>query len=383
MAVMCCLPPTDLMPVAEYEERLDIARVVEAAGRPYVKSLNAAEFSALMIAPIDHLRTLLRADHARRARRALRDVQGLLEAWRSACRSGSAISPLSPLDMTRSISSQSQPLSRSGVARSNSSQPQHRCNATQRDDALERDNHQCIITGTSRPHVCHIVPFSRTESQNDCDTMGLLMMEPIELFWNEDNLPMDAWEALWRAPGSADESWNMLCLSPQLHVWWADSLFGLEYMGGLTGKDKKAAPILSIQLRFHWLQKNRASKPWTPINLDDESNYASCFLSRYYDVGAEPYTGTHFFTSGHRVRTGHLFYVCVPVVDAEKFVVAIKTQWALTRVAAMCGFAETADANDDAQLAPNARISEWLRGVPSEHNMPRDPEPKTDKRPID
>lgn len=50
--------PTDRMSVEEYG--LEIARAIESAGRPFVKGLNAAELSALEVAPTGNLRTILR-----------------------------------------------------------------------------------------------------------------------------------------------------------------------------------------------------------------------------------------------------------------------------------------------------------------------------------
>ncbi|KAI5867512.1 hypothetical protein GGS23DRAFT_548717 [Durotheca rogersii] len=58
----------------------------------------------------------------------------------------------------------------------------------------------------------------------------------------------------------------MICLNPQLHVWWGKAYFGFECLGvvyGPSGGDS------IIQLRLHWLPK--AVQQWKRNERDEDA----------------------------------------------------------------------------------------------------------------
>ncbi|KAM4060443.1 HNH endonuclease [Hirsutella rhossiliensis] len=395
-------PAVDRMPMDEYEERLRLVCALTAVievKSSIAPTLRAAEFSAFMVAPLGRLRTMLRAgdvdslpyDTALHVLTALHSTHNLLRVF---LRGPGTMAPATS-SLSDSTSPRPRKRARSGsnlrwTSRPGSGAPldpsqlQARARSrAERQRAFVRDKGLCVITGTSYPQVCHIVPFSWTESQKNCDILKEVILIPKDVIWNDDDLPSEAWTALWREPGSCDKSWNMLSLNPLLHVWWARSFFGLEYLGRLPAEEDgdKAGAVIPVELRFRWLRRHPTARPDMVINFDDERDYANCFVSRLYDSPTDPATAERFVVSGQSVRTGHTICVRVPEPDADKFVAAVKVQWALTQIAAMCGFAETCDDdydddNPQAQRASEARVCEWLRDVPAAGDpSPRQPEP--------
>lgn len=69
-------------------------------------------------------------------------------------------------------------------------------NKTESNRALVRDKELCVVTGTSCPQVCHIVPFSWTESQKNYNFVGGAIFGPFNVLWNTNDLPREAWMAL-------------------------------------------------------------------------------------------------------------------------------------------------------------------------------------------
>lgn len=187
----------------------------------------------------------------------------------------------------------------------------------------------------------------------------MAMFNVASILWDADDLADEDQDELYRAPGTADQSWNMLSLSPQLHVWWSKPYFGLEYLGQLPAEDA----VVPVELRFRWLPRDQGMKPEITMNLAEERDYNRGLLSRIRDVRENPSTAARFIGSGHRVRSGHTVWVRIPAQHVARFITAIKVQWALCQVAAMCGFAENKDdvnqdSDDDNPLVIQAQLAD-------------------------
>ncbi|KAJ3545870.1 hypothetical protein NM208_g2287 [Fusarium decemcellulare] len=105
---------------------------------------------------------------------------------------------------------------------------------------LDFDNGVCIITGAPDPHVCRIVPFAGHEMAKYA-SIGVM--------------------------DSSDKIWNMMCLSPLLHDWWARGYFALKFHGENPNDDGTS----SIQLQFFWIPSYiRRGTAMDPINLEQQ-----------------------------------------------------------------------------------------------------------------
>lgn len=383
------------MPRVEYEERIRLAVKLESTIRKTLPlfQLNAAMFSALMVAPLGRLQSLIDTDDPDSLRsnlvlvrtslngmhnllRVCNYILSLLHLPRHALTEALvfrgpgtvAATPAEVSDRTssgsrkRPRSHSSRPLSPGHAGRTTSSTDKSRPrNSIERHCALRRDGEVCVITGTSSPQVCHIVPFSWTENKKNCGIVQSAMYDHGDLLWQRESMPAEELCELYRAPSSSDQSWNMLSLSPLLHVWWARPYFGLEYLGRLP---PDSDDLVSVELRFRWLLRDKFIRPETAILLDKERDYHNCLLSRIWSSPDNHTIAARFITSGRQVLTGHTFFVRIPAQHVSKFIAAIKVQWALTQVAAMCGFAEAEDDDNDPDHAVReATILDWLRDV--------------------
>lgn len=118
--------------------------------------------------------------------------------------------------------------------------------------AFKRDEGRCVITGTTDPDVCHIIPFADSESdQYRHHLVGLFHMEA---FWGEARCRR-LYKSLssGRLPNMIDTAANMVCLSREVHTSWAQ---GLLAFGPL---ETPATCWPCIRLRVRWLERT-----WIP-----------------------------------------------------------------------------------------------------------------------
>ncbi|KAK3361012.1 hypothetical protein B0T24DRAFT_599792 [Lasiosphaeria ovina] len=53
--------------------------------------------------------------------------------------------------------------------------------------------------------------------------------------------------------GVSDKLWNMISLSPHLHVWWRRAYFGFKFLGILPSEEEDKS---MIRVQFHWMPKS-------------------------------------------------------------------------------------------------------------------------------
>ncbi|RCI10385.1 hypothetical protein L249_4367 [Ophiocordyceps polyrhachis-furcata BCC 54312] len=130
-------------------------------------------------------------------------------------------------------------------------------------------------------------------------------------------------ESLWGNPGVTDKAWNMICLSPLLHRFWATATFAFK-LPALPGG------TVPVQLQF------RVASPNTP------STFTNCRTTRFLDgVDDENLTTLICFnTTGKQVLSGHIFTALIPTEDVERFFLMINIQWAQCQLAGMIAAAE-------------------------------------------
>ncbi|CAM1505622.1 Fc.00g112590.m01.CDS01 [Cosmosporella sp. VM-42] len=252
----------------------------------------------------------------------------------------------------------------------------------------QQDNDRCIVTGTRDPMVCHIVPFAwNSTASNLRRTSTLLATIAFALGSVDDTEGLMA--VLDQQLGATDKAWNMLALSPMLHVWWGKGFFALKYLG--------ATPVVGcreqsgIELQFHWMPRSPDHDARREINLNNQRDDQKSLLRQldhYYGNGASPTcdanrcelcpqtdgVGAHEISTHRLIRSGSIISVRRDTASAQYFRVMIEIQWAIIRAAAMSGAAQAPDLlqgpsdNDDDDSAWGIdQIREWERGVTPEY----------------
>ncbi|KAI9899453.1 hypothetical protein N3K66_005914 [Trichothecium roseum] len=149
-------------------------------------------------------------------------------------------------------------------------------------------------------------------------------------------------------PASLDKAWNMLTLSNDVHACWSKALLGFKYQGHITAGD---STIFTLQYR--WLGKSTA-RPKDRITLDMLNDPTKKALVDQLHLGHEDYLA--FTRSGRPVTSGSTIDIEIPTQDAANFKAAIELQWALLKVAALCGAA------GDPDLSPGSSDSDSSPG---------------------
>ncbi|KAF5614047.1 uncharacterized protein FTJAE_13803 [Fusarium tjaetaba] len=418
-----------LIPVEDYELRLALIESIRAALQPFrgpgKPDLTGLEFSYLINMPLDKLRNL---------KPLLPDLSGTLEplinklgnaaykiefpersqgnssaktvsvkgkAPQRVTPQGSVTKPGSPnksnADGKRSASEENtllkaiaNPSEASSVA-TNKGTEAGRSEAL-RKECLELDGNYCAVTGTSDPHVCHIVPFAWSKHEENFEvTKRLMPALQLVIDIQPPELKLEAMGKLQEGVGCTDRLWNMVCLSPQLHKWWDHAYFGLKYYGR---NDSEEEGFVEIHLQFVWMPRNISQLAAQQIDLDqqaDRSTGLSANLSHYY--GGQTNTSCTescsdceatrrvkaYDSTGRPIVNGQIIVVKRREEDAPLFEAMIKIQWAVIRAAAISGgalapgefrsFSEDSDGEEadsptaveeEDLLSTAERIRDWL-----------------------
>ncbi|KJZ72685.1 hypothetical protein HIM_07877 [Hirsutella minnesotensis 3608] len=366
--------PTNIMPVDEYEARFQLAKEFEKKCQEKNPKfqINRIMLSTMMVAPLAKLRDLVSqpkdSPTELMATFSGQEIHILLEAFfrgpQKAAALGSALSTPASAGK-RKVSGDRRRIG-------DDDGPLHR-NQEQAGRCRLRDNNKCILTGQHDPDVCHIVPFSWTETTSNSVMMREYLNWPTNFLFTQGEAPDPT--NLCRDAGSADWVWNLICLSPVAHRAWSRAFFGLEYQGKweVPDKDQRAMKIAArgsatggrlrpragsskakdeemklgvVQLKFHWLRRGLPQKSGqtfrSRVDLEKEAIYENSFLSQLKDN-----LRTLHFPSGRRIASGHVFEVEMALVDVPHFIGVIRYQWALNKIAAMSGFAETLELDED------------------------------------
>ncbi|PHH58751.1 hypothetical protein CDD82_2736 [Ophiocordyceps australis] len=204
--------------------------------------------------------------------------------------------------------------------------------------AMERDGHRCILTKTSQPDACHIIPFSinktegkRTLTQKICDHI-------LPRIVGLDDLKT-AETAIHGKVKASDEAWNILSLSPQLHRWWTQGRWAFKLEGLIpTGQvSSDGQELVKVRLIFHWITV-RGKQPYLPVVPSVE--LANQMLNTC-DKDFTPWAIR--YDTGRPVLTGDVVDIAMTSPEADKMAVVIKVQWAALQIASMSGAADVPD----------------------------------------
>ncbi|KAK4461944.1 hypothetical protein QBC42DRAFT_85914 [Cladorrhinum samala] len=230
------------------------------------------------------------------------------------------------------------------------------------------DQHQCIVTGMSNPAICHIIPYcaNATEGLRELwgkciDVTGTLGLVP-----PKDVSRLQTMFSSER--GISDRHWNMISLCPTLHDWWGRGYFGLQYLGTKTPPvgDRKAPITLQVQLRWlMWRHRSFGEGPKGMIERTVDGMRAA--FPELENPERPRYCGDHSVADGRpfiahptargfSVKDGDVFEVSIEERHMEKMILAFELQWALIKLIAMAGGAETLD---DADFKPDFLDGDW------------------------
>ncbi|EPE07861.1 hypothetical protein F503_00583 [Ophiostoma piceae UAMH 11346] len=351
--------------VEEAEERLELARQVEAQWASRQKTFSRFQVSALLILPLPALRE------------AASDLSMTFLATEALVRTYLQMGQQDTDD-----------------ADSSSRQDGRRIQRNRRaaEACLIRDGRRCIFMHTAQPEACHIFPFAATATQ-----MGVNRLSDIPSLLDGILGTRDQAAGLLFGVGLSDHAWNMVSLERQLHKWWALGYWGMKCLGVLPvrgngdGDGDGAAAPADITLQFHWLPRQLASATGQPTTASRGQSWAEPTgiasgeaaalwtewteellqhaSGPYSGAGAgagagEPVIAAAIPASSRALLTGATATIRMPLQDAIKMKAMIDLQWACLSIASMSGaagapdFLREWDDDDDADAAKCAELED-------------------------
>ncbi|CAG9992639.1 unnamed protein product [Clonostachys byssicola] len=202
----------------------------------------------------------------------------------------------------------------------------------ERKKALDYDEGRCRISGSTRPGVAHIIPFSFSNST--------INMERTQMFRESFNLfNASTTAASYIAGGQlglTDKLFNLVCLDRNLQSNWDKGYLGIKYlaMAVIPGQGNT-----EITLQAVWMPMVKAAgfSYNDLIDLDDERDKYSGFA---YTIQSQAGTAPGhkvFRDSGWPIVSGDKFTIRRPTDYAEGSVEMIKLRWHLGQLAAISG----------------------------------------------
>jgi len=226
------------------------------------------------------------------------------------------------------------------------------------------------------PHACHIMPFSFNSNLQNRRRLGTLI-DATQLFGDRP------WpELLTQKVRSSDFAWNMLAVSPQLHVWWAQGRWAVKCLG-ITPVNNQHI----LTLEFHWMPQRSQLPQGREIDLDkDEGEQMLKELTTWNgdtNVTTSEDHGVIAISdarSHQPLRSGQIFEVRHSTNDdAEKMKDMVDLQWYLILACSLAGAADPPELEDDESdddFDPNTLkiepehdtgidtgIQKWLKGI--------------------
>ncbi|PHH62674.1 hypothetical protein CDD81_6820 [Ophiocordyceps australis] len=127
-------------------------------------------------------------------------------------------------------------------------------NRTAANLAKERDGNRCILTSTSQPEACHVVPFSISNTEEQRALTETICSYILPCLVGLDDLKV-AEDAIHGKVKAYDEAWNILSLSPQLHRWWTQGRWCFKFEGFIpTGQvSPDGQELVKVRLIFSWI----------------------------------------------------------------------------------------------------------------------------------
>ncbi len=175
--------------------------------------------------------------------------------------------------------------------------------------------------------------------------------------------------------GATDYSWNMLAVSPQLHVWWGQGLWAVKCLG-ITPVNNKH----TLTLEFNWMPKRSALYRGRGIRLDKGEGQKMLDELTTWNGDPSAALGTQGIVSmsdarSHQpLKSGQVFHVSHDTKqDAEDMRDMINLQWYLITASALAGAADPPELEGDeseddidplhADIDLDANIQQWLEGL--------------------
>ncbi|KAH7357770.1 hypothetical protein B0T11DRAFT_96281 [Plectosphaerella cucumerina] len=232
----------------------------------------------------------------------------------------------------------------------------------------ERDGFACVLTGAPDAEAVPILPLSWSRDAPAAAVTASVLRD-LSLFGHEGGPDVVKHLSGLSQVGETHHSWNMISLDRRLAVLWQRCLFGLEWVGSTTAA-AEGADLVTVLLRFHWLQRETA-RPSRPVNDEAlgeimsqvcSSDNSSSLLSL-----KQPDGDTIALPSGMQIQSGHTLSISMPVSEVTGFEAMIRLQWVLVCMGALSGAAKDADSNDgdgesyDQWVGTAAR---WLEDIP-------------------
>ncbi|UPK91474.1 hypothetical protein LCI18_002409 [Fusarium solani-melongenae] len=317
MGLMVCQRPTQLVPMENYQRRLEAIKRIRRRERAIIRpdwEISALQFLVLILMPLQDLEDFTNRD-----------------------------SPetkfVDPEEAATETSEKEQIIRRSDDAR---------------DKVLGFDSNFCLVTGMRDPDGCHIIPFTINDRPSPLAQVQLFMPAIASCFGLGREAEIGAARLpLYAGLGTSDRDFNIISLTPSLHRFCSRCYCAFKWHG------------LSKMPRSSHTNGARY------INLDDQNDPQSNQsiiggLSHHYGPDGNPHFSTEECANcektrgcsivnvehGHPLRSGHLFTVKRSTETIESFRQMIDLQWALIRAAAMSG----------AALAPELLAPELLVG---------------------
>ncbi|KAF5609326.1 uncharacterized protein FSUBG_4119 [Fusarium subglutinans] len=233
----------------------------------------------------------------------------------------------------------------------------------EKDLCRERDMHRCVVTAATDPHVCHIVPWSLNKSLRNIMSMRQFSAGISSMLGVRDG---GSYESILAPPiqagdprGQSDKTWNMICLSPQLHSWWEKAYFAFE-----PGLPQKLVGVQKarVDLQFHWMPKviSNATTSYKSIAEQVEESLKSdpTLSVKPHTCHGSPIVQA-FLRSGERLATGHWFSIDMDIDEAEHFYNMMRLQWVSINIVALVGGAGCPDLcsfDDDDFMPPGLDV---------------------------
>ncbi|KAK4163699.1 hypothetical protein QBC43DRAFT_212340, partial [Cladorrhinum sp. PSN259] len=231
------------------------------------------------------------------------------------------------------------------------------------------DNFRCIMTQTSNPEVCHIVPLSANASDAGMDLWRKCLYTIFGLGLMGTAL-LDRFESLFCSKlGVSDRHWNSICLAVTAHDFWSRGYFAFKYLGTKDPPlaNPKSMVCLRIQLEWMpWRERDvEKNKPERSIgrSVDEFRTSLPEYENRRFPPHCGDYRGTYGKPlvalsrpeTGFNIEDGDIFEVLVERGHMEKMISCFQLQRAMIRILAIAGGAEPQD--DDYQ--PRFLDEDW------------------------
>ncbi|KAM7221561.1 hypothetical protein V8F06_003133 [Rhypophila decipiens] len=221
----------------------------------------------------------------------------------------------------------------------------------------ELDQKRCVITGTSYPAICRIIPFAAnsTDEARDRWDKCLSAVVGLNMVQTSDNLPPVALkervQSLFASEVAvSDRYWNTISLSYTLHDWWGRAYFGLKCLSVRDFGSGSLKDNVKLCIQFQWMQWRQREigrkKPEIPLGRTKASVEAAfhpyCGDNRPSD-GRRPIIAMSRPGTGFSIESGDVFEVLVPRGHMDKMILAFDLQWAMVKLLAISGCAEAVD----------------------------------------